>query len=53
VTAGQGPLVDVTSIFMREGKREEAPEALLVIKAHTERHPALQHLQESLGAEGR
>ena len=53
MTEGKGPLVGVTSIFMREGKREEAPQALLVIKTHTERYPALQHLQVSLGAEGR
>ena len=53
MTEGKGPLVGVTSIFMREGKREEAPEALPAIKTHTERHPALKHLQESLGAEGR
>src|SRR5207245_4665555 len=32
----------VTSIFMWEGKREEASEALLVIKTRAERYPALQ-----------
>ena len=32
----------VTSIFMWEGKREEASEALLVIKTGAERYPALQ-----------
>ena len=32
----------VTSIFMWEGKREEASEALLVIKTPAERYPALQ-----------
>ena len=32
----------VTSIFIWEGKREEAPEALLVIKTHAERYPALE-----------
>jgi len=32
----------VTSIFMWEGKPEEASEALLVIKTRAERYPALQ-----------
>jgi len=32
----------VTSVFMWEGKREEASEALLVIKTRAERYPALQ-----------
>lgn len=53
MTEGKGSVLDVTSIFMRERKREEAPEALFVIKTHIERYPALHHLQESLGAEGR
>jgi periplasmic divalent cation tolerance protein len=33
----------ITSIFQWEGKREEASEALLLIKTHAERYPALQH----------
>jgi periplasmic divalent cation tolerance protein len=33
----------ITSIFVWDGKREEASEALLVIKARAERYPALQH----------
>jgi periplasmic divalent cation tolerance protein len=32
----------VTSIFVWEGKREEAAEALLVIKTRAERYPALE-----------
>ncbi len=32
----------VTSIFLWEGKREEAAEALLVIKTRAERYPALE-----------
>jgi periplasmic divalent cation tolerance protein len=32
----------ITSIFVWDGKREEASEALLLIKTHAERYPALQ-----------
>ena len=33
----------ITSIFLWDGKREEASEALLLLKTHAERYPALQH----------
>ncbi len=32
----------ITSVFVWEGKREETSEALLLIKTHAQRYPALQ-----------